>query len=311
MSKRAYLFAGQGAQTVGMGKSLYENNEFVKETFRKASDILKIDMVDLLFNGPQEKLTDSKNAQPALLLQGYCAFKLFEKEFGKLDIAAGHSLGEYTSLVSAGVLSFEDGLMLVRKRGELMSRAGLTYPGKMAAIIGLSQEIVNNICDSIEGTVVPANYNSLSQIVISGELSSVEEAVDICKDQGAKRAIFLDVSAAFHSPLMNEPSQEFSSILDSVVFNDAEIPVIVNVLAEPLTDPENLKISLKKQMTNPVKWTQTIMKMKEMEIIQGVEFSPKPIISGLVRKITRDIKIFTITDFKSLTETINKLKEEV
>ena len=192
-----------------------------------------------------------------------------------------------------------------------MSKAGRTNPGRMAAIIGLSQELIGDICNSVEGIVVPANYISLSQIVISGESSAVERAAESCKEKGAKRTVFLDVSAAFHSPLMNEPSEEFSKILDNTNFSNADIPVIVNVFAEPLTDSEKLKDALKKQMTNPVKWTQTVLKMKELEITKGIEFSPKPVISGLVRKTNRDIKIFTITDNKSLDHAINKLKEEV
>ncbi|MGC9366203.1 MAG: ACP S-malonyltransferase [bacterium] len=306
MSKIAYIFAGQGAQTVGMGKDLYDHIPQVKELFKKADELLKVDLSEIMFNGSPQELTESKNAQPALLLQGYALYTQYRLTHPQPDILAGHSLGEYTALVAGGVLSFEQGLKTVRFRGELMSKAGEEFPGKMAAIIGLSPEQIDLICQQVLGVVVPANYNSLSQIVISGEQKAVEQAVELCTQQGAKRAIWLEVSAAFHSPLMDKPAGEFSSYLENIKFNNCSVPLVSNALAEPLTEAEQLKKALKMQMTSPVKWVQTIQKFTELGIDKAVEFSPKPVLAGMNRKITRDIKTITISDRDGLEQTSDK-----
>lgn len=309
MKNIAFLFVGQGAQSVGMGEELYNASDEIKKLFEISSEITGENMTELIFNGPQEKLTESKNAQPSLLLVAYSAYILIKDKIPSPKVYAGHSLGEYTALTAAGVLSFEKAIFLVRKRGELMSSAGVKKPGKMAAIIGLNSEKIDEICESIDGIVVPANYNTLAQTVISGDSTSVEKAGELCKINGAKRVIYLDVSAAFHSPLMKEASSEFSEILDSVEFKDSKVPIIVNAFAKSYQKGKDLKNALKLQMSSPVKWTQTILKLKEMNIISAIEFAPKPVLSGMIRKIERDIRVSTVSDIETMENVINKYKQ--
>ena len=286
---KAFVFPGQGAQFVGMGKDLYENNPVAKEMFDKANEILGFNITDLMFNGTDEDLRQTKVTQPAIFLHSVILAKTMGDDFNP-DMVAGHSLGEFSALVAAGALSFEDGLRLVSARAQAMQKACEKTPSTMAAVLALPDAKVEELCASVtEGVVVPANYNCPGQIVISGSIEGVDAACAKMLEAGAKRALKLKVGGAFHSPLMGPARAELADAIAHTDFHAPKCPVYQNVNAEPQTDPKTIKKNLIAQLTAPVRWTQTIQNMIAAGADTFVEVGPGAVLQGLVKKISSEV----------------------
>jgi len=287
--KHAYIFPGQGAQFSGMGKNLYETNSLAKEYFEQANEILGFRITDIMFNGSDEDLKQTKATQPAVFLHSVV---LFETTPGlKPDMVAGHSLGEFSALVANRVLSFQDGLRLVAKRAAAMQRACELNPSTMAAVLGLEDAAIENVLKEItDEVVVAANYNSPGQLVISGSIAGINSACERLKAAGAKRALVLPVGGAFHSPLMAPAKEELQDAIMSTHFNNPTCPIYQNVDAHPYIDPGMIKQNLINQLTAPVRWTQTIRKMTENGAGHFTEVGPGNVLQGLVKKIAKDVQ---------------------
>lgn len=313
MGKIAFIFPGQGSQTVGMGHSLAEQYPEVMQYFKKADERLSVELSKLIFEGPQEELTKTVNTQPALLTTSLAILERFQKAAIKPDFVAGHSLGEYTALVAAGALTFEDGVYAVRKRGEFMEGAVPNGEGSMAAILGLDREPLSKVTAEVSDTGFPvslANLNCPGQIVISGSRKGVELASASAKEAGAKRAIPLEVSGPFHSSLMKPAASELRQVLDELDMKDAGIPVIANVSANPMTKAEEIKENLIEQLYSPVLWEDSVVKMIDLGVDTFIEIGPGKVLSGLIKKINRSVKTYSISDEESCQSVIEALKEE-
>lgn len=289
--KKAYIFPGQGAQFMGMGKDLYETSALAKELFEKANEILGFRITDLMFNGTDEDLRQTKVTQPAIFLHSVILAKTLGDDF-KPDMTAGHSLGEFSALVAAGALSFEDGLKLVHKRALAMQKACEMNPSTMAAVLALPDEKVEEICASItDDVVVAANYNCPGQIVISGSMSGIEKACELMKAAGAKRALPLKVGGAFHSPLMEPARIELSKAIEETNISAPICPVYQNVSTVGETDPATIKKNLVAQLTSPVKWTQSVQQMIADGATEFVELGPGSVLQGLISKIDKEVVV--------------------
>lgn len=286
--KKAYVFPGQGAQFVGMGKDLYDNSLLAKEMFETANEILGFRITDLMFEGTEEDLRQTKVTQPAIFLHSVILAATLEDEF-KPDMVAGHSLGEFSALVAAKALSFEDGLKLVYKRALAMQKACEIQPSTMAAVLGLPDESVENVCDLIDDIVVPANYNCPGQVVISGSIPGVEKACDKLKEAGARRTLKLQVGGAFHSPFMEPAKVVLSEAIAETKFEEPICPVYQNVSTKGETDSTVIKENLNIQLTSPVKWTHSIENMIEDGATEFIELGPGNVLQGLVSKINREV----------------------
>ena len=280
---KAYIFPGQGAQFTGMGKPLYESDQQAKQRFEQANEILGFNITDIMFEGTPEELKQTRVTQPAIFLHSVVLANSIA-DFNP-DMVAGHSLGEFSALVANGVLSFEDGLALVSQRAEAMQKACEVNPSTMAAILGLDDAVVEEICRSIDDIVVPANYNSPGQLVISGTDSGVATACEKAKEAGAKRALPLQVGGAFHSPLMEPAREQLARAIEETTFNTPRCPVYQNVSARPSVDLDEIKQNLIAQLTAPVKWAQSVVKMGEDGAVHFTECGPGKVLQGLVRKI--------------------------
>ncbi len=284
---KAYVFPGQGAQFVGMGKDLYDNNPEARELFEKANEILGFRITDLMFEGTPEDLKKTAVTQPAIFIHSVLLAKSLGADF-KPDMVAGHSLGEFSALVAAGALSFDDGLRLVAARANAMQKACETNPSTMAAIIALPDEKVEEICASVPGIIVCANYNCPGQLVISGEIEAIDRACELLKEAGAKRALKLPVGGGFHSPCMEPARAELAEAIEHTEFHKPVCPVYQNVDALPHTDPAEIKALLVAQLTAPVRWTQTVRNMVADGATEFVELGPGKVLQGLVSKIEKD-----------------------
>ena len=304
--KTAYIFPGQGSQFVGMGKDLYEEYLLAKDRYNQANDILGFDLTRISFEGPNEELTQTNITQPALFVHSYIMFELYSAKNNKPDMVAGHSLGEYTAIAASGALDFETTLKLVKLRGELMKNAGIKSPGTMAAIIGLDYETTIKVCEKASkvGVVGIANLNSPGQLVISGSIEGIDAAIDLAKEAKAKRALKLNVSGAFHSPLMESATQDFSRVLTEMEFDKPLYPVYCNVSAQPTQDVNVLKEYLSKQLMSPVLWTKTIENMIANGATQFVELGPGTVLTGLLRRIDRTVSCWAVGSTDALSELI-------
>lgn len=287
---KAFVFPGQGAQFVGMGKDLYENNAMAKEMFEKANEVLGFRITDLMFDGTEDDLKQTKVTQPAVFIHSVILAKTLGEEF-KPDMVAGHSLGEFSALVAAGALSFEQGLKLVEARALAMQKACEAKPSTMAAIIGLDDEKVEEICAKVEGICVPANYNSPGQVVISGEMESIEKACAMFKEAGAKRALPLKVGGAFHSPLMEPARAELAKAIEEAEFSEPMCPIYQDVDAKPHTDPAEIKENLIKQLTAPVRWSHIMAAMVADGMTEAEELGPGKVLQGLIGRTYRDVTV--------------------
>ncbi len=296
MNKTAIIFPGQASQYVGMGKDLYETHAEVKELYQFASEEIGEDMARLSFEGPADRLKETRFTQPAILIHSLAILKILKDNLPKADLTAGHSLGEYGSLALSGTFSFEDSIRAVVKRASLMEEACRKNPGTMAAIIGLDEQKIEEICKSasVDGVVVPANFNSASQIVISGDLSAVERACTLCKEAGARRAMILQVGGAFHSPLMAPAKSGMEAYLEAQTFAVPKINIVPNVTATAESNPENIRKLLLDQLTTPVKWHQTMQFFNKQGISQIIEVGPGKVLAGLAKREMKGAKIINI-----------------
>ena len=289
---KAYVFPGQGAQFTGMGKDLYENSPLAQELFEKANEILGFSITDIMFEGTAEELKETKVTQPAVFLHSVILAKTLGEDF-KPEMVAGHSLGEFSALVANGTLSFEDGLKLVSQRALAMQKACEIKPSTMAAVLNLDDKIVEDICASIDGIVVAANYNCPGQLVISGEYKAVEEACEKMKEAGAKRALILPVGGAFHSPMMEPAREELAAAIEATTFSTPICPVYQNVTASAVSDANEIKKNLIIQLTAPVKWTQSVNQMIADGATSFTEVGPGKVLVGLVGKINKEVETFS------------------
>ncbi|WP_299164272.1 ACP S-malonyltransferase [uncultured Eudoraea sp.] len=280
----AFIFPGQGAQFSGMGLDMYEKSPLAQELFEKANDILGFKITDIMFEGSAEDLKQTKVTQPAIFLHSVVLGKMMGKDF-KPDMVAGHSLGEFSALVSNGALSFEDGLLLVSQRAKAMQKACELIPSTMAVVLGLEDEVVEKICEATEGIVVPANYNCPGQLVISGELEAVNHACVALKEAGARRALVLPVGGAFHSPLMEPAREELAAAIENTNFSKPSCPIYQNVTTTAVVNVDEIKQNLISQLTAPVKWTQSVRHMVADGATLFTEVGPGKVLQGLVKKI--------------------------
>lgn len=287
---KGYIFPGQGSQFTGMCHDLFIKYDIVKPLFKRAETILGFDISKIMFEGTKEELTQTKVTQPAIFIHSMAILKVLEDSF-KPDLVAGHSLGEFSSLVAAGVLNFEDGLRLVSIRAKAMQKSCENTNGTMAAILGLDNSIIEEICSNIEGTVVAANYNCPGQVVISGEVSAVKNACEKLSEAGARRALILPVGGAFHSELMKDAKDELSKAINETSFNSPICPIYQNVNGKPEHLVDNIKTNLISQLTSPVKWTQSVNKMIEDGCQDFIEIGPGKVLQGLIKKINRDANV--------------------
>jgi [acyl-carrier-protein] S-malonyltransferase len=293
---KAYVFPGQGAQYPGMGKDLYENSAEARALFEKANDILGFEITKIMFEGTVDDLKETKVTQPAIFLHSVLLAKTV-KDFAP-DMVAGHSLGEFSALVANGALTFEDGLQLVYKRALAMQKACEAEPSTMAAIVGLDDNIVEEVCASVDEVVVPANYNCPGQLVISGSFAGIDKACELLTARGAKRALKLTVGGAFHSPLMEPAREELAAAIESTTFSKPVCPVYQNVNAQPTSDPDVIKQNLIAQLTAPVRWTQTVQNMIADGATSFTEIGPGTVLQGLVKKVDRNMVTSGINSYQ-------------
>jgi len=286
---KAYIFPGQGAQFRGMGKELYEQSSLAKARFLQANEILGFDIASIMFDGTDEELKQTKVTQPAIFLHSTILAEALGNGFSP-DAVAGHSLGEFSALVANRCLSFEDGLKLVSARALAMQKACDLEPSTMAAILGLEDDVVEQICQEIPDIVVPANYNCPGQLVISGSVPAVEEACSLLTEAGAKRALILQVGGAFHSPLMEPAREELAQAIEATIFNTPICPIYQNVNALAVVDPKEIKKNILAQLTAPVRWTQTMLAMEKAGLTEVIEVGPGKVLQGLFKKMNRDLK---------------------
>ena len=313
MTKIAFLFPGQGSQKIGMGKDLFDQEAVSKAVFEEADKTLGFDLTSMIFEGEAEELTLTYNAQPALLTTSIAILKKFEESGIKADYAAGHSLGEYTALVAAGALSFQDAVYAVRKRGELMNEAVPAGEGAMAAILGLDQtallEVTKEVTES--GHLVElANLNCPGQIVISGTAKGVELASEKAKEKGAKRAIALEVSGPFHSALMKPAAEKFTDVLSKLDISDAKTPVISNVTADIVTSRDAIETKLIEQLYSPVRFEESVERLIDLGVTTFIEIGPGKVLSGLVKKVNRRLTTISVSDQETIEAAIETLKED-
>lgn len=307
--KTAFVFPGQGSQYVGMGKDLWENFDEVKALYNEASEALGYDVKGLSFNGPQEELNKTFRTQPCLLTASIAAYRVLSSHGLTPHVMAGHSLGEYSAIVAAGVISFKETVMLTEKRGMFMQEAVPEGKGLMAAILGLDRQKVDDICLSVEsGYVSSANYNSPGQIVIAGEKSAVEDAMKLAKTAGAKRALALSVSVPSHCTLMVEASNRLAEILNTIKIKDPEVPIVNNADAVMLTTADRIKASLIKQLNSPLLWEDSVRNIVETGVDTIIEVGPGKVLTGLIKRIEPSVRLFNVEDTAGLKKTLEELK---
>ena len=309
--KIAFLFPGQGSQYVGMGKEIYDNWDKAKELYDEANDVLGIDLKTMCFEGPEEELVKTFNTQPALLATSIVCLELLKDKGIVPDYVAGHSLGEYSALVAAGALSFADALTLVRNRGMYMQEAAPQGTAGMAAIIGLDNQVVEDVCNQAKehGVVEPANYNCPGQIVVSGEVQAVEKAMELAKEAGAKLVVKLNVSGPFHSSLMQPVGEKLAANFMDIKVKDPVVPVVANVTANYVSTGNEIKDLLIRQVSSSVLWTDTIEKLLADGVDLFIEVGPGKVLSGLVKKVNRKARVLNVEDFTSFEKTLAKIEE--